>query len=80
MNSYPNRGDYNTAKNGFTAVKDLTVLSHSHQYANNIYAGDFNKDHLSYVSKGNTANNNLYLQRHEIFPGYTLHKPISLQK
>jgi hypothetical protein len=62
--------------------KPVAVDGNIHKYTCNISSSHAVRDHLSYttLTQPPVRNDNIYLARHEIFPGYTLHKPVSLQK
>jgi|LauGreDrversion4_2_1035121.scaffolds.fasta_scaffold731733_2 hypothetical protein len=78
----PNRGNMETTHDGYMALKkDALFDKEIHKFNYNPDCGSFFKDHLNFTTIDQPQNNdNIYLQRHELFPGYTLNKPVSLLK
>eukprot|EP00347_Sterkiella_histriomuscorum_P020115 403339047 len=69
--------------NGFQTLKQTSqpafVNSQSHKFTYNTKMGHSMKDNYYYM-QNDRPHASLNLQRHEIFPGYTHSKPLSLQK
>jgi hypothetical protein len=71
----PCRSSYNTARNGYSTLKDTLTQSMAHQFSTNASTAHATEDHLHYLNSDKRMQS-IYVQKNEIFPGYTLHKPV----
>jgi hypothetical protein len=79
----PSRDNMLTSTDGYLSLKKNSTFDNEyHKFNVNNDLSALSKDQLYFTTmdQPKTASSNIYVQRHEIFPGYTLTRQVALQK
>ena len=76
----PSFDTMSASRDGYVSLKKYPGFDkYSYQFSGSSQQASIAQDHISY-SKKVMPHENLYLNKHEIFPGFTIHKQVALQK